>query len=78
MEKLFGRQKEGTGVDKYIKKIEQLVEQKLSEKSRAEKKGFAAPKATDKKEKKQQDMYDFVANFVADIRKQRMEIKNGN
>jgi protein tyrosine phosphatase len=65
-------------MQKYIKKIEQLVEQKLSEKSRVEKKGFAAPKNTPKEEKKQQDIYDFVASFVADIRKQRMEMKNGN
>lgn len=65
-------------MQKYIKKIEKLVEEKLSEKTRTEKKGFAAPKTPEKKEQKQQDMYDFVASFVADIRKQRMEIKNGN
>jgi hypothetical protein len=65
-------------MEKYIKKIEQMVEQKLNDKSRTEKKGFAAPKAPEKKEKEQQDMFDFIASVVADIRKQRMELKNGN
>jgi hypothetical protein len=65
-------------MQKYIKKIEKLVEEKLAEKSRVQKKGFAAPKGVNKEEEKQQDMYNFVASFVADIRKQRMEIKNGN
>lgn len=65
-------------MEKYIKKIEQMVEAKLNDKSRVEKKGFAAPKGTDKKEQKQEDIYGFVASFVADIRKQRMGLKNGN
>lgn len=65
-------------MEKYIKKVEMAVAKKLSEKTVSDKKGFAAPKGTKKEDKKQKSINDFVVDFVADIRKKRMEMKNGN
>lgn len=65
-------------MEKYIKKVEQAVAKKLSEKTASDKKGFAAPKSVKKEDAKQQNINDFVINFVADLRKKRMELKNGN
>jgi prophage maintenance system killer protein len=69
----------------YLKKLEKAVEKELEKTSKketkAEAKGFMSP-MRDKKviteESKQEDIIEVVAKYIANIRKLRMELKNGN
>lgn len=69
----------------YLKKLEKAVEKELKKTSKketkAEAKGFMSP-MRDKKviteESKQEDIIEVVAKYIANIRKRRMELKNGN
>lgn len=68
-------------MDKYIKQIEKLVEQKLNNALKPKGKGLLAPKKTklkDSDNEQQQSTMDLVANFIADIRMKRMEYRKTN
>lgn len=68
---------------KYIKKIEELVEKKLNEKETTDKnktdsKGFLSKRNKETEENtqiKDMDLVEIVADNVAYIRRQRMELK---
>jgi|TARA_R100001510_G_C7634068_1_gene192524 predicted glycosyl hydrolase (DUF1957 family) len=70
---------------RYLKKLEKAIEKELKRTTKKEKKveakGFMSP-MKDKKviteESKQEDIVETVARYIADIRKRRMELKNGN
>jgi len=69
----------------YLTKVEKAVEKELKKSTKKEKKveakGFMSP-MRDKKviteESKKEDIIETVAKYIADIRKLRMELKNGN
>lgn len=73
-------------MNRYINRIEQLVEQRLSAGSATKKpaKGLLGPKKPMQSKgpfssRKQNMMMERIADYVLDIRKMRMEIKqNGN
>ena len=63
-------------MDKYIQKVNKLVEEKLNNATKPKGKGLLAPKKAKLKDNMQQeDIMDLIANFVADIRMKRMAYK---
>jgi hypothetical protein len=64
-------------VNKYIQKVNKLVEEKLSNATKPKGKGLLAPKQNKLKDeaKQNEDVINLIANFVADIRMKRMEYK---
>ena len=64
-------------MDKYIQKVNKLVEEKLNNATKPKGKGLLAPKQNKLKdeEAKKDDVMNLIANFIADIRMKRMEYK---
>lgn len=64
-------------MDKYIQKVNKLVEEKLNNTTKPKGKGLLAPKQNKLKdeEAKKDDVMNLIANFVADIHMKRMEYK---
>jgi hypothetical protein len=64
-------------MNKYIQKVNKLVEEKLNNATKPKGKGLLAPKQNKlKEEAKQNDaVINLIANFIADIRMKRMEYK---
>lgn len=64
-------------MDKYIQKINKLVEEKLEAATKPKGKGLLAPKQTKLKQDEygQEDTMNLIANFIANIRMKRMEYK---
>lgn len=63
-------------MDKYIKQIETLVNEKLNAAVKPKGKGLLAPKkAKIKDDMGQDDTFNLIANFIADIRMKRMEYR---
>jgi hypothetical protein len=64
-------------MDKYIQKVNKLVEDKLSNATKPKGKGLLAPKKNKIKDSEdtKDDVMNLIANFVADIRMKRMEYK---
>lgn len=66
-------------MDKYTKRIESLVNEKLNAAVKPKGKGLLAPKkAKIKDDMGQDDTFNLIANFIADIRMKRMEYKGNN
>jgi hypothetical protein len=63
-------------MNKYIQRIEKMVDEKLAEAIKPKGKGLLAPKKNKIKDvQSQDDVFNLIANFVADIRMKRMEYK---
>lgn len=64
-------------MDKYIQKVNKLVEEKLNNATKPKGRGLLSPKQNKLKdeEAKKDDVMNLIANFIADIRIKRMEYK---
>jgi hypothetical protein len=64
-------------MNKYIQKVNKLVEEKLNNAIKPKGKGLLAPKQNKLKdeEAKKDDVMNLITNFIVDIRMKRMEYK---
>ncbi len=65
-------------MNRYIKQLERVVEERMGQEPKVKTKGLLSPKTSATPERKAEDIIDRMANYVIDIRKKRMEIRNGN
>ena len=65
-------------MNRYIKQLESVVEERMGQEPKVKTKGLLSPKTSAMPERKAEDIIDRMANYVIDIRKKRMEIRNGN
>lgn len=65
-------------MNRYIKQLNRVVEEKMKQAPKAKTKGLLSPKNSTMPSNKSNDIIERMANYVVDIRNKRMEIKNGN
>lgn len=65
-------------MNRYIKQLERAVEERMGQEPKVKTKGLLSPKNSGMPVKKSDDIINRMANYVIDIRKKRMEIRNGN
>jgi hypothetical protein len=65
-------------MNRYIKQLNRIVEERMQQAPKVKTKGLLSPKGSTMPSSKSNDIIERMANYVIDIRKKRMEIKNGN
>lgn len=65
-------------MNRYIKQLERVIEERMGKEPKVKTKGLLSPKNSVAPIKKSDDIIERMASYVMDIRQKRMEIRNAD